>query len=90
VQAEICAGSEGQIAKAYRDLLGRYPDPAGRTYWLEQLKSGRLSIEQIRQYIGASDERRAFDVNIKIESLRAQIAVLEKERNEIASRLRSI
>ena len=87
VQTGICSSAEGQIARAYKELLGRSPDPDGRDAWLAELNGGRLSIEQIRQLIENSDERKAIDLLQKINNLRAQIATLEKERSVVVARL---
>jgi len=90
VQAAICSSPEGQIALAYSELLGRFPDPAGRGFWLAELNSGRLSILQIRQSIASSDERKAIDLQQKIQSLKAELAAVEKERSSIVQKLQSI
>ncbi len=89
-QTGICSSAEGQIARAYKELLGRSPDPDGRDYWLAELNGGKLSIEQIRQLIENSDERKAIDLLQKINNLRAQIATLEKERSIVVARLAGI
>lgn len=88
VQNGICSNAEGQIASAYREILGRYPDPSGRQSWLGELTSGRLTIAQIRQSLADSDERKAIDLQRKMESLRAELAALEKQRQEVLERLK--
>lgn len=47
--------TQEEIAKAYRDLLGREPDTGGQEHYTQQAQSGK-SIEEIRQDISGSDE----------------------------------
>ena len=47
--------TQEEIAKAYRDLLGREPDTGGQEHYTQQAQSGK-SIEDIRNDISGSDE----------------------------------
>ncbi len=49
-------GWEAQLTKLYGDLLQREPDVAGLEYWITQLESGQMTIEQVAESIGNSTE----------------------------------
>jgi hypothetical protein len=48
----LLSGASGDIANAYRDILGRDPDDSGNAYWQSRLDSG-TSIERIREEMAA-------------------------------------
>jgi predicted SAM-dependent methyltransferase len=41
---------------AYRELLGREPDPEGRYHWAQSLRSGAVSYRQVIETLAAADE----------------------------------
>ena len=43
----------------YRDSLGRAPDPAGETYWMNMINSGQATIDDVRWAIENSAEAKA-------------------------------
>jgi hypothetical protein len=47
-------GAGNEVARAYAELLGRTPEPAGRAYWTEILQS--RPVAELRVLIIASDE----------------------------------
>lgn len=48
-------GNGAFVDLVYRNVLGRAPDPAGRTYWTNQLDLGRMSRGRVM--VGFSDSR---------------------------------
>jgi hypothetical protein len=53
----------------YQDLLGRDPDPAGLQFWIDTLKSGRLTPTQVAYGFAASAEREGLVVQFDYEAL---------------------
>src|SRR3954471_21863694 len=49
--------AEAMVARAYRTLLGREPDPAARS-WVDQVKSNHWSEQQLKDEIRKSREYR--------------------------------
>ena len=49
--------AEAMVARAYRSLLGREPDPAARA-WIDQVKSNNWSEQQLQDEIRKSREYR--------------------------------
>ncbi len=61
---------EGYIEALYRSLLHREPDAEGRAYWVERLRSGRLSPAGVtREFYNSLESRRD-----RVDSLYRQIA----------------
>tara|TARA_R100000655_G_scaffold1893_3_gene7089 strand:- start:1938 stop:4625 length:2688 start_codon:yes stop_codon:yes gene_type:complete len=52
-----------QINQIYRDVLERDSDNEGANYWLEELKSGRQTLDDIRANISRSDEAANLESN---------------------------
>ena len=46
------------ITKAYTDVLGRTPDPSGRTYWTKKLDNGADRGQVALQFINSAEARR--------------------------------
>ena len=44
------------VLQVYRNVLGREPDQAGATYWLDLVRSGTLAPHGVVRWIAASDE----------------------------------
>lgn len=47
IRAQLNASPEGQVADAYRDIMGREPDAAGSAYYTAQVANGR-PISEVR------------------------------------------
>jgi len=47
----------------YRDVLGRNPDQKGKRYWLDQLRSGRVTIGTIVVYFSESSEMKTVTLH---------------------------
>jgi autotransporter-associated beta strand protein len=54
----VFSANELVVAHIYEDLLGRAPDPIGRTYWSFQLDHGAMTPTQVALGIEASPEYR--------------------------------
>lgn len=47
-----------EVRRAYKEILGRDPDPSGQAFYISELQSGRLTVEQMRASMMASPERK--------------------------------
>lgn len=45
-----------EVSKAYVQILGRPPDPKGLNYWMTQMLTNGMSVEQMRQFMSTSPE----------------------------------
>jgi hypothetical protein len=44
------------VTEAYVDILGRGPEPAGRTFWVNEIASGRTTLDELRSQLMLSQE----------------------------------
>lgn len=61
--APALLSSTDEISRYYQDELGRNPDVGGLNYWANQVNSGAMTLDQVRQAINTSAEGTAFDAN---------------------------
>ncbi len=54
--ADTNDGVTAAVVQAYADILHRAPDPGGQAFWEDQIRSGALSVDGMRQQIFDSDE----------------------------------
>lgn len=55
-QQQNPASLTDDLRRAYRDELGRDADSAGFNFWMNQLQSGRVNMQDVRRALSQSDE----------------------------------
>ncbi|MEZ5205029.1 MAG: DUF4214 domain-containing protein [Acidimicrobiales bacterium] len=50
--------NESYVTKAYSDVLGRAPDPSGRTFWTNKLNNGADRGQVALQFLNSPESRR--------------------------------
>ena len=65
---------ENYVMAAYLRLFGRYPDPSGRTYWANQLRSGLSRDRFALAQVATSEYRRTIAKRVALVSPGATVA----------------
>ncbi len=66
-----------QVTTIYREVLEREPDEGGLNYFVGLLKSGSMTLNQVRDALKASDERYVQDLYVSILKRKADASGLQ-------------
>ena len=56
----LLSDASGDLADAFRDVLGRDPDDSGYAYYQDQLNSGSMTLDEIRDRLADSPEANGY------------------------------
>lgn len=56
----LLSDATGDLADAFRDVLGRDPDDSGYAYYQDQLNSGSMTLDEIRDRLADSPEANGY------------------------------